>query len=226
MEAGYWLQRWREGRTGWHRDQVMPLLQQHWPTLEVPRGSPVLVPLCGKSVDILWLARQGMHVLGVEISPIAVELFLAEHQLHARTRTHHYGTHYEVTNPPDGSHIDIINGDIFDADPGMFANCDAFYDRAATIALPPEVRTRLVSEVYAKLSPDARGLLITLDYPQAEAEGPPFSVDATEVNRLFDTGWEVRELERRDILASQPMFSERGVTALHTGVYALARRHA
>jgi thiopurine S-methyltransferase len=72
METEYWLKRWREGRTGWHRPEVMPLLEQHWAALDVPRGSRVLVPLCGKSVDMLWLAQQGMRVLGIDVSPIAI----------------------------------------------------------------------------------------------------------------------------------------------------------
>jgi thiopurine S-methyltransferase len=66
--------------------------------------------------------------------------------------------------------------------------------------------------------------LITLDYPENEMEGPPFSVDEAEVHRLFDAQWNVGQVERRDILASQPSFSENGVTALHTAVYALTRR--
>jgi thiopurine S-methyltransferase len=44
------------------------------------------------------------------------------------------------------------------------------------------------------------------------------------VHRLFDAQWDIRQLERRDILASQPSFSESGVTALYTAVYALTRR--
>jgi thiopurine S-methyltransferase len=65
--------------------------------------------------------------------------------------------------------------------------------------------------------------LITLEYPAGETEAPPFSVDEAEVHRLFGVQWDIRQVERRDILASQPSFSERGVTALHTAVYALTR---
>jgi thiopurine S-methyltransferase len=183
----------------------------------------VLVPLCGKSLDMLWLARQGMQVLGVDVSPIAVESFLAENHLHARTRGTAAGTHYDVTNPPGGG-IEIINGDIFAVPPGVFARCGAFYDRAALIAMPGPLRERLVGDVYMQLPAGSAGLLITLDYPEDEMQGPPFSVDDAEVHRLFDAAWDVRQLERRDILASQPSFAENGVTALHTAVHALTRR--
>lgn len=222
MKAEYWLQRWREGRTGWHRGEVMPLLEKHWPSLGVPRGTRVLVPLCGKSLDMLWLASQGLRVLGVELSPLAIDAFLAENQLRAKTHAARDGTHYVVENLGDGG-IEIIHGDVFGVDAATFASCAAIYDRAALIAFPAPMRERYVREVYDKLASGCRGLLITLDYPPHEMEGPPFSVDDPEVRRLFAAQWQIERLEHRDILASQPSFSGQGVTALHTAVYALRR---
>lgn len=225
METEYWLKRWREGRTGWQHTEVMPLLTKHWSALEVPRGSRVLVPLCGKSLDMLWLSQQGMHVFGVDISPVAIESFLAENHLHARARGGVDGTHYEITNAPDGGSIEIVNGDIFGVDGASTAACTAFYDRAATIALPAAMRERLARDVYAKLPAGSRGLLIALDYPEGEMQGPPFSVDKTEMSRLLDAQWDLVQLERRELPTDEPPFSEHGVTALHTSVYTLARRN-
>lgn len=224
MKAKYWLQRWNEGRTGWHHETVMPLLEKHWSEAGVAPGTRVLVPLCGKSLDMLWLAQQRLRVLGVEIAPVAVAAFLAENHLHASRTEAADGTHYRISGVPADGGIDIINGDVFGVAPETLAECSAFYDRAALIAFPAPMRDRLAREVYAKLPAGARGLLITLDYPAGEMEGPPFSVDETEVHRLFDAQWDIRQVERRDILASQPSFSQNGVTALHTAVYALTRR--
>lgn len=224
MKTEYWLQRWREGRTGWHHTDVMPLLEQHWGALDVARGTRVLVPLCGKSLDMLWLAQQGSRVLGVEIASLAIESFLAENHLHADQSDAADGTHFRIIDAPVDGEIEIINGDVFGVAPGTLEACGAFYDRAALIAFPAPMRDRLAREVYAKLPAAARGLLITLDYPAGEMERPPFSVDEAEVRRLFDAQWNIQRLERRDILASQPSFSENGVTALHTAVYALTRR--
>ncbi|MGH8234599.1 MAG: thiopurine S-methyltransferase [Rhodanobacteraceae bacterium] len=220
MDAQYWLQRWHEGRIGWHHDKPMPLLLEHWPALGVARDTRVLVPLCGKSLDMLWLSQQGLRVLGVELSGIAIESFLAENHLHARMRTASDGRHYEVTDAPDGG-IEIFNGDVFDIDPATLAGCNAFYDRAASIALPAPQRQRLAHDVYARLPAGCRGLLITLDYPPDEMDGPPFPVNEDEVRRLFAASWDIERLEQRDILSSQPHFSEQGVTALHTAVYEL-----
>ena len=218
MQAEFWLERWREGRTGFHRDAPMPLLLQYWPTLALPQGGRVLVPLCGKTLDMCWLAEQGHRVLGVELSPLAVEQFFAEHGLTPTRRESPMGVHHVTGN------IEIIEGDVFALDDATLAGCAAVYDRAAVIALPPPLRTRYARELYARLPADCRGLMITLEYPQHEMEGPPFSVDADEVAALFGADWHLELLERRDILASQPKFREDGVSALHTSVHRLQRR--
>ena len=66
-----WLERWRVGRTGWHEAGGNQGLKRHW----VAVGRRVLVPLCGKTPDLLWLEERGNAVTGVELSEIAVQAF-------------------------------------------------------------------------------------------------------------------------------------------------------
>lgn len=225
MDPEYWLQRWREGRIGWHHERVMPLLEQHWPTIGVARGTRVLVPLCGKSLDMLWLAARGLHVLGVDPSPLAIKSFLEENHLEATSTPIDGGTQYRVGNVPAGGSIELLHADIFSVATATLGECHAFYDRAATIALPVPLRERFVREVYGKLPAGARGLLIVLDYPPAEMDGPPFPVDDAGVRRLFEAQWDTRQLERREIPPSQPGFRQ-GLSSMHTAVYELTRHAA
>lgn len=218
MEPEFWHQRWQEGRIGFHQDKATPLMLKHWPSLDVPPGSRVFVPLAGKSLDMLWFATQGYHVLGVELSQMAVERFFAESDLSYTITASPHGRHYRADN------IELVCGDVFALDSALLAQCDAVFDRAALIALPPAIRERYVRELYARLPGRCKGLLITLEYPQQEKEGPPFSVCEEEVRALYDRDWEVATLERRDILAQQPSFIDEGVTALQTVVYRLLRR--
>lgn len=220
MRSDFWLQRWHEGRIGFHREAPMPLLLQYWPTLELPVGSRVLVPLAGKSLDMLWLAAQGYHVLGVELSPLAVQQFFEENQLTAKVHESPLGLHHVAGK------IEIIQGDVFTLDDATLATCAAVYDRAAIIALPAPMRARYAKDLYARLPAGCLGLMITLEYPQQEMDGPPFSVDAKQLGELLEKAWQIQQLERRDILAAQPDFSEGGVTSLHTGIYQLQRRRA
>jgi thiopurine S-methyltransferase len=217
MQPEFWHQRWREGRIGFHQDRPTPLLLAHWPSLGVAPGAKVFVPLAGKSLDLAWFASQGYRVLGVELSHLAIEQFFAEHGLAPGLRTSRYGTHYEAGG------IELIHGDAFGLDADALAGCDAVYDRAALIALPPELRRRYVRELHAQLPAGCRGLLVTLEYPQEEKHGPPFSVPEAEVRMLYGRDWDVELLERRDILAGQPGFAAEGVTALDTAAYALRR---
>ncbi|MEL1263911.1 thiopurine S-methyltransferase [Pseudoxanthomonas putridarboris] len=217
MDADFWLQRWQEGQIGFHRDDVMPLLEKHWPTLRLPAGSRVLVPLCGKSLEMHWLAAQGHRVLGVELSPLAVQQFFAEAGLEPRRHASRHGEHH-VAGP-----IEIILGDAFGLDAESLADVAGVYDRAALIALPPALRRRYLGTVYARLPTGCQGLLITLEYPQAEKEGPPFSVEQDEVEALFAAPWQASLLERRGILDQEPRFRADGLSALATAVYALAK---
>ena len=216
MEPEFWHQRWQENRIGFHQDKATPLMLKHWPSLDVAPGSRVFVPLAGKSQDMLWFAAQGYRVLGVELSQLAVEQFFTENDLPYTITESPYGRHYR------SGEIELVCGDAFGLDPALLATCDAVFDRAALIALPPEMRKRYVHELYARLPGRCLGLLITLEYPQHEKEGPPFSVAEDEVRALYGPRWQIELLERRDILEQQPGFVAEGVTALSTVVYRLA----
>ena len=218
MHAEFWLERWRDGRTHFHQETVTPWLTQYWPRLGLPANSQVLVPLAGKSLDMLWLAAQGHRVVGVELSQLAIAQFLSQHQLSAETHESASGQHYCCGN------IELICGDIFAIEADILAKCAGIYDRAALIALPPAMRAQYVRHVYGGLADEYRGLLITLDYPQEQMEGPPFSVADAEVQGLSAPHTCAVILERHAMLAQEPKFAQRGVTRLDTVLYQMQRK--
>ncbi|HET8764300.1 MAG TPA: thiopurine S-methyltransferase, partial [Rhodanobacter sp.] len=120
--------------------------------------------------------------------------------------------------------IVIIQGDVFALDAATLADCVGVYDRAAIVALPTDLRRRYAHEVYGKLPAGCRGLMVTLEYPQREMDGPPFSVEEGDVEALLGHAWDTSVLDRRDLLASEPDFRARGLSAFHTAVYRLSRR--
>ena len=220
MHPDFWQQRWRDNRIGFHQDTPTPLLLEYWSTLQLAPATRVFVPLAGKSHDLAWLAAQGHRVLGVELSSLAVEQFFADHGLVPDIHDSRYGRHHRAGN------IELICGDAFALDAEVLAGCTAVYDRAALIALPPDLRRRYVRELHGQLPAGCRGLLITLEYPPHEKQGPPFTVPEAEVRDLYGRDWAVATLERRDILAQQPGFIVEGVNALETVVYRLDRRNS
>jgi thiopurine S-methyltransferase len=218
MDAEFWLERWREGRTGWHQRAASPLLVRHWAEVGAPPGSRVLVPLAGKTLDMLWLAEEGYRVLGVELSPLAVAQFFDEHYLSPQVEAISGGLRYRA------GEIEILQGNIFEFDAHEFASCSAIYDRAALVALPPEQRRRYVRQVYGHMPARSCALVVTFEYPQSEMEGPPFSVDKEVLERQFGADWQIDLLACRDILHEEPQFAERGASSIFTGVYRLRRR--
>ncbi|HEY1140396.1 MAG TPA: thiopurine S-methyltransferase [Lysobacter sp.] len=220
MHPDFWRQRWADNQIGFHQDTPTPLMLKHWPSLGVAPGARVFVPLAGKTLDMAWFAAQGYRVLGVELSRIAVEAFFDENGATPERSESKYGTHYLAGN------IELICGDAFGLDDELLGTCDAVFDRAALIALPADLRRRYVSELYTRLPSHCRGLLVSLEYPQHEKDGPPFSVVESEVYDLYSRDWDVATLERRAILATQQRFIDEGVTALDTVVFALQRKPA
>lgn len=217
MNPDFWRQRWADNQIGFHQEGPTPLLLKHWPALGIAPGAKVFVPLAGKSLDMAWFAAQGHRVLGVELSWLAVEQFFDENALVPDIRESKYGRHYTA-----GS-IELICGDAFALDAEILRECGAVFDRAALIALPPEMRTRYAHELYARLPSGCRGLLVTLEYPQDEREGPPHSVQEEEVRALYARDWRIDLLERRPIPPDHPGFVA-GVSRLDTAAYALHRR--
>lgn len=180
MDAEFWHERWQDGRIGFHQDVYNAQLVDHWQHLGLAIGSTVFVPLAGKSRDMVWLADQGHKVLGVELNGEAVEAFLAE-------------------NDPVSPNIDLRCGDFFALTPEDLASVNAVYDRASLIALPPEMRARYAQHMIACLPPKAQIFLVTLEYPQPEMDGPPFSVSEAEVRQLYGDPYEIERISCVDV---------------------------
>lgn len=216
MQHDFWQARWSRNEIGFHLPEVNPYLIRHWPSLNLQAGTRVLVPLCGKSLDMLWLARQGYPVLGVELAERAVLDFFAE--LGCEPRVEQKGALRSYSH----GDIEILQGDFFDLQPGDVQACHALYDRAALIALPPDMRPDYARHLSAILQHELSGLLITLEYPQEQMAGPPFAVLADEVRERF-LGWQLQELERVDALAQNAKFAARGVQRLDEVVFRLQR---
>ena len=218
MKKEFWLERWERKETGFHQNDFNPYLRQFWPDLHLAEGSAVFVPLCGKSLDMLWLSDQGHAVLGVELSAIAVQAFFSENG---------YSPQHDTSGKFDlceAGGIRILCGDFFDLGKDDLKNVAAVYDRASLIALPPEMRERYVRHLVNILPPGTQILLVTVDYPQAEMQGPPFSVSSDEVEVLYREHAEVRVLAELDVLAQNPRFRERGLSRLRENIHLLTLR--
>src|SRR5450759_1589189 len=223
MKKDFWLERWEREEIHFHQDEFNPYLHQYWHDLQLARDSRVFVPLCGKSHDMLWLREQGHRVLGVELSAIAVQAFFKENGYAPQHDSPHQVTGRKFDRC-EANGISILCGDFFDLSKDDLANVTGVYDRASLIALPPEMRERYVRHLVSILPPATQILLITLDYPQPEMQGPPFSVSLGEVEALYREHAEVRLLAQPDVLSQNPRFQQRGLSRLRENIFLLTLR--
>jgi thiopurine S-methyltransferase len=208
VQPDFWHDRWRTAQIGFHRSSVDANLIHHWHDLSLPKAARVLVPLCGKSLDLLWLRQRAHKVFGVELSDIALQAFFAENGVAARRRGFPHFDIYEAES------LECFRGDLFELTPEWLGTVVAVYDRASLASWAPEQRSRYVEHLWTLTGTDTQTLLVTLEYPQAEMKGPPFSVDSEEVHRLYSRHHSIHELGRRDVLGNEPRMRARGLSSL------------
>ena len=218
MHEDFWQARWARDEIGFHLDEVNPYLLRYWSQLSAQPGERVLVPLCGKTLDLRWLAAQGLQVLGVELSRKAIEDFFVEQGLQPQIEEQGAFVRFRAET------IELWCGDFFALTAADVEQCHLFYDRAALIALSLEMRQRYVAHLQAILPQVCRGLLVTLDYPQEQMNGPPFAVPAEQVQAFYADSWDVRLLAKEDVLGENWRFLQRGLTRLEELVFSVRRR--
>lgn len=218
MDPSFWHDRWENQDIGFHQADIHALLPVYWPRLQLASDAPVFVPLCGKSLDMVWLAQQGHRVIGAELSQRAIDDFFAERGLTPTPRA--CGSFIVKSAGP----YELWGGDIFELPHEAVAGVAGVYDRAALIALPHALREQYAETLASLLPATARMLLITLEYEQSQMAGPPFSVPGDEVRALFSGNYACDELECRDVLDGHPHFKQRGLTALRECAFLLHRK--
>ncbi len=197
MEAEFWQGRWREGRIGFHRDAVNADLVKYFDRLQ--GAKKVLVPLCGKTLDLWWLKEQGLEVVGIELVEDAVKAFFAEAGIEPETEQLGEVVRYQ------GGGVTLFAGDIFKVPENYLRQCDAIYDRAAVIALPKAMRHNYCQLLYRNLPEGGKALILTLEYDQEKRNGPPFSVDEAMLKACYPKA-QISELIRRQAIDANPQF--------------------
>ena len=212
-----WLQFWKDRRTDFHQTAVNKLLIRFWPSVNPPPGGLVFVPLCGKSLDMLWLAKQGYRVIGVELSPIAAKAFSRK----------------PLTGGPPPSRqiqlwqhgdISILCGDFFALLEADLGKIDMVYDRAALTALPEDIRKRYVEHLLGLIPEQVKILLLTAeDYDESSPSDGTLLVDR-EIDALFSSDFDINLAHAETVLELNAQSPELAAERVEYKVYRLSRR--
>lgn len=210
MDPKFWIDKWEKQETGFHLTQAHPLLKKYYQdSLENAQG--IFVPLCGKTSDLVYLADSKKPIYGCELSEKALDAFFQENSLLPQKSYSEPFVLYKHQL------LTLICGDFFDVKKEHLPECDGIYDRAALIALPEPMRRRYVEHM-KNIMPQAAMLLVTLEYPQEQMSGPPFSVENNEIEALFAFA-QVKSVYTKNILDKEPKFAKRGLSYLNECAY-------
>ena len=213
-----WVDRWHSGKTGFHQDDFNAFLIKQWAVLSPDTRSTVLVPLCGKSRDMNWLHQRGHRVVGVELVEMACRAFFEEQSLPYECIESGGVLRFEGREAGEG--MTILCADLFSLTKDDIGPIEAWYDRAAIVALPPALWEKYASWVAAMLPSGGVGLMMTFAYPQDERDGPPFSVRVSDVDQHFGARFSVDLVDRVDLTAGNRW----NLSSVHKPVIHLRRR--
>lgn len=205
MEISYWQSRWQNDKTGWHMQQVFSPLKTYWNSLQLAKGATVFVPLCGKSLDLEWLVNQGHYVVGVDVSVKAVHELTKRHNEPFKESSKGSFTCYKSNS------MELWRGDVFKLQKRWLPAIDAIYDKAALIALPPEMRKAYAITLKSFLQPHTQIFINCFEYNQNEMPGPPFAVFRDELESLLGDQFNIKLLHAQSLFDELTNFHRRGL---------------
>jgi thiopurine S-methyltransferase len=206
VDPEFWRERWQTNATAFHQPVPTEFLVDYVSRAAPEAGTTVLVPMSGKSKDLVFLANRGHRVIGSEIVEQAVAALYDENAIPYRTRRDGDFTVYS------SDRIVTYAGDFFRLSIERTGPIDWIFDRAALIAWEPEQHARYLTHLLSFLRPKGTLLLVSFDYDQTEMSGPPFSAPGERLRLLLDPEGDLELLGERDALEDR--FRARGCTHL------------
>lgn len=215
MEKDYWQSRWQNRSIEFDQKEPNLFLKEFFNDLKLKPHSTVFVPMCGKSVDMLWLMRQGYNLLGIELNLVACREFFEQNKLHYKESEK---DNFHILT---SENITLYSGDFFNFNKAMLGEIAAVYDRAALVALPETMRKQYVEHLKGMLTADVPVFLITAAYNQNEMNGPPFSVDKNEVEAHYGHDFKITQLHDEIAKELPPHLKAKGLKTYQHFVFIL-----
>ena len=219
-----WSEMWKDHHTPWQNQEVHPILpavghliglpapataessssttknETTTTFLSSPNQRRVLVPLCGKTVDLAFLAHHEnvSQVVGVDGIGQAFDEFQHEHpKLHVQApTTTNSDQNDDLFRKWKGNKLELWEGDFFhlldqdmehNKDHGVF---DLIVDRGSLVAIDPSLRDQYLEIVGRSLRPHTgQWLLVVVErnnaIPHNRTQGPPHHFDHADLERLL-----------------------------------------
>lgn len=186
MEAKFWFDSWEKGGfyTSFHRKDIHPYVLNYLTPDELA-GKTCLVPLCGKSVDMMYLAAFADKVIGVEIVEKAILEFFEENNL---------AYHQPDDETYIAGNITLLRKDFMQLTSQEIGHIDWVYDRASLVALPDKMREDYLYSIDRLTDIGTKSLVITLEYFPL-INSAPFSIPISEMEDYYGLGHFINHIE-------------------------------
>jgi thiopurine S-methyltransferase len=219
MEKEFWLEKWDKDSIGFHQSKYHPILENKISSLDTKDlEKTILVPLCGKTLDMIFLKEQGFRVIGSEFSEKACLDFFKENNIEFKTSKKDEFIIFE------SKMITLYCGDYFKLK--LDKKISYLYDRAAIVALDPKDRQKYADKHTELLAPSGKALLLCFEYDQSLCSGPPFSIEERLLREYFEKGFSIELIENNEIEIGNPRMIEAGVNKAIQKAYLLNRKAA
>jgi len=187
-----WETQWQKGDIAFHQSEVNPKLLDNMDELigceKAGSGEKVcrniLVPLCGKSRDLIHLHGLGHNVVGCEGVEQACTEFFSENNIEF-TRTPLEGIDGSLFSSADGR-LRLYQCDFLALTAeAVSTKFDAVWDIQSLVSINPRDRKQYVRTLRSLLADEFRYLLVTIEYEPFAHLGRPHSISYNAVKELF-----------------------------------------
>jgi thiopurine S-methyltransferase len=207
MEKEFWQQAWEDKKIGFHQPKYNPFMVEHYKDQNL-EGKRVLIPLAGKSNDILYFLERGAHVVAIELSKIAVEEFFSENNMEYKSEVEGELERFKSDN------LDFYCGDFFAYTNKSNQHFDFYFDRACIVALPFDIRSRFYNKVETLLAKHTDIFILTFAHDGPKDFGPPFYVPENELLEAYkNMGFDLNYIKVNETKA-EGRFKDAGIKTI------------
>ncbi|XP_005098542.1 thiopurine S-methyltransferase [Aplysia californica] len=208
----YWQKRWDAGIVTFHKQEVNPLLEKHFDKLLLGgKNERIFVPLCGKTLDMKWLADKGVEVVGLDGVPLSLEQFFSDQNLeYTSKKIPQLGDNCQLFESAQ-DRIRLYCGDMMNFSPSVAGTFDAIWDRASLVALNRNDVPKYVEIIKSLLKPGGRCLLEVVDFDVNNKEDaahsiprppPPHPMYEPELQQLYEPECTLKYLDKYERIPS------------------------
>ncbi|KAK7495850.1 hypothetical protein BaRGS_00012840 [Batillaria attramentaria] len=216
MQPDDWVTEWNDGKIGFHKTCIHPLLEKNLDKMIDGRENiKIFFPLCGKALDMKWLADKGHTVVGVEAAQQGIEEFFTEQ-----------GVTYTTEDAPacngklfqsEDTKLRIYCCDFYSFSRDVEGQFDGVWDRGALVAINRQDHRKYTGIIKTLMAPGCRQLLSTVIYDETKYNGPPHYVSDEQVRKLYGDTCSVEQLCEED--AFEEEHKEWNLSALSERIY-------